>query len=257
MNDRRFRIALALMGGCYVLLIAAMIVADVNAMSLSIFTQTFARADVRYALMLSLLTSIVSAWLALLIGLPLAYLLARWRFWGRGLILWLVELPLVLPPLVIGLSLLILMRTRPGQFVEGIVPFTYSVFGIVLAQFAVVTAFVVRSLRGTFSDRSFRSEEVARTLGCTRAQAFRRVTLRESQPGIQRALTLAWARAFGEFGPILLFAGVTRFRTEVLPTTIFLELSVGQIEAALAVSVVMMGISGIIVYLLRESDSIR
>jgi molybdate transport system permease protein len=96
-----------------------------------------------------------------------------------------------------------------------------------------------------------RQEDVARTLGCTRAQAFLRVVLPESIPGIVAAATIAWARALGEFGPILVFSGATRMKTEVLPTTVFLELSVGNLEAALAVSLLMVILATIVLGIAR------
>jgi molybdate transport system permease protein len=94
-------------------------------------------------------------------------------------------------------------------------------------------------MRVTFDDINPRQEWVALTLGCTRSQAFWRVVLPVARNGMLTAATLAWARSLGEFGPILVFSGATRMRTEVLPTTVFLELSVGDIEAAVAVSLLM------------------
>jgi len=90
-----------------------------------------------------------------------------------------------------------------------------------------------------FAQINPRQEQVALTLGCSRYQAFRYVVLPEVRAGILTAASLAWARALGEFGPILIFSGATRMRTEVLPTTVFLEMSVGNIEAAVAVALLM------------------
>ena len=89
------------------------------------------------------------------------------------------------------------------------------------------------------------------TLGCSRAQAFWRVVLPEARRGLLAAGTLAWARALGDFGPVLVFAGATRFRTEVLPTTIYLELSVGNLEAAVAVALFMVLLAGLVLTLVR------
>lgn len=94
-------------------------------------------------------------------------------------------------------------------------------------------------MRVTFDQIDVRPEQVALTLGCRRSQAFFRVVLPQAWRGMVAALTIAWARSLGEFGPILVFAGATRMRTEVLSTTVFLELSVGQLEAAVAVSLLM------------------
>jgi molybdate transport system permease protein len=109
----------------------------------------------------------------------------------------------------------------------------------------------VRTLRATFDQISPRQEQVALTLGCRRSQAFWLVVLPEAKRGVLTAATLAWARSLGEFGPILIFSGATRMKTEVLPTTVFLELSVGNIEAAVAVSLLMVGAAVAVLLVIR------
>ncbi len=106
-------------------------------------------------------------------------------------------------------------------------------------------------MRGTFEQISPRAEHVALTLGCSRAQAFWRVSLPQARRGVIAAFTLAWARSLGEFGPILIFSGATRFKTEVLPTTVFLELSVGRLDAAVAVSLLMVAIAVAVLIIVR------
>jgi molybdate transport system permease protein len=135
-------------------------------------------------------------------------------------------------------------------------PVTYRVPSIVLAQFAVAAAFAVRTMRVTFDQINPRAEHVALTLGCTRAQAFWRVTLPESRRGVFTAATLAWARSLGEFGPILVFSGATRMRTEVLSTTVFLELSIGRLNAAVAVSLLMI-IAAVVVLVVVRGFGLR
>jgi ABC-type sulfate transport system permease component len=170
----------------------------------------------------------------------------------RGIVDALLDIPIVLPPLVIGLALLILFNsTRMGRAVEEFVPVTFAVPSVVLAQFSVACAFAVRTMRVTFDQISPRTERVAWTLGCSRWQAFWMITMPEARRGVLTAATLAWARSLGEFGPILVFSGATRMRTEVLPTTIFLELSTGNIEAAAAVSLMMVLTALIILVLAR------
>ena len=155
------------------------------------------------------------------------------------------------PPLVIGLSLLILFQTAPGRAIERFVPVTYAVPSVILAQFMVAAAFAVRTMRATFDQINPRQEQVALTLGCRRSQAFWLIVLPEARRGILTAATLAWARSLGEFGPILVFSGATRMKTEVLPTTVFLELSVGRIEAAVAVSLLMVGVAVVVLVIIR------
>lgn len=253
-TDRRFLVGLALLGGLYVLLIVAMLVADLTHTSLGHLLDALDNPQIRSAIWLSLLSCSLSAIVSVWIGVPLGYLLARTRFWGRPIVDLILEVPIVLPPIVVGLSLLILFQTAPGRAVQQVIPVTYAVPSIVVAQVAVAAAFVVRTMRVTFEQTSPRTEDVARTLGCSRGQAFWRVTLPEAWPGVLTAFTLAWARSLGEFGPILIFTGVER-ETQVLSTTVFLELRGGTLEAALGVAVLMIAISVIVLAVTRAIGS--
>ena len=251
-HSRSFLAALALLGGSYVLLIVLMVAADVAYLGPrlpAVLSDIFRSPDIRASLLLSLFSCTVAAGLSILVGVPLGYLLAREKWRGRGLVEWLVDIPVVLPPLVVGLSLLMLFQLKAGpdsaeswlnRFGLRV---TYAVPAVILAQFAVAAAFAVRTMRLTFSQIPRRTEEVALTLGCTRAGAFWRVALPQARRGVLGAFTMAWARSLGEFGPILIFAGATRGRTEVLSTTVFLELSIGRLDAAVAVSLLMIMIS--------------
>lgn len=249
--NRVFLLCLALLGGTYVVLIVAMLGADLFFTTPGELLTALGSPEIRFAIRLSLVSCTISTLLAMWVAVPLGYLLARTEFPGKGVVDTLLDVPIVLPPLVIGLSLLILFQTELGRFVQQFMTFTFAVPGIVLAQFMVSAAFAVRTMRVTFGQLSPRTEEVARTLGCSRHQAFWRVTMPEARPGLLTAATLAWARALGEFGPILVFAGATRMRTEVLPTTVFLELSVGKIEAAIAVSLLMIVVAAVVLVLAR------
>ncbi|HID76303.1 MAG TPA: ABC transporter permease subunit [Planctomycetaceae bacterium] len=195
-----------------------------------------AKQEIRYSIVLSLISCTMTALLSLVVAIPVGYLLSRHRFFGRNLLDAILDIPIVLPPLVVGLSLLILFRYFPAAIREAVV---YEIPAVILAQFAVACAFAVRTMRATFDQIDARREQVALTLGCSRVQAFGLVVLPESMRGVLTAGTLAWARALGEFGPLLIFAGATRNKTEVLSTTVFLELSIGNLEAAVAVSLIM------------------
>jgi len=245
------------LGGSYVVLILALLAADIAFTSPKHFIDALKKPEIQYAVRLTLITCSISALLSILVATPLGYLLSRFAFRGRGLIETIIDIPIVLPPLVIGLSLLILFHLPIGgsnleQFLQQRlnVRITYAQPAVVLAQFAVACAFAVQTMRVTFDQIDTRAEQVALTLGCRRSQAFLQIALPQAWRGIIAALTIAWARSLGEFGPILVFAGATRMRTEVLSTTVFLELSVGQLEAAVAVSLLMvlaaMGVLGIV-----------
>ena len=244
-SDAPFYAGLVILSGIYVFLIAAMLAADVAYTKPGEFMHALNSPETRYAIKLSLISCSLTTLLSLWVAVPTGYLLSRFRFPGRALVDSVLDIPIVLPPLVVGLSLLILFRTAPGIFAEDLYErvtgarITYAVAGVVLAQFMVAAAFAIRTMRATFDNLNPRREQVALTLGCSRGQAFWRVTLPEARRGIVVAATLAWARSLGEFGPILIFAGATRMKTEVMSTTVFLEMSVGNVEAAVAVSMLM------------------
>lgn len=250
-SDRRFYAALAIIGGLYVLLLVAMLLADTAYTTPGHLWSALQSPEIRYAIRLSLLSCTVTTLLSLWVAVPLGYLLSRTRFPGRELVDLIVEIPIVLPPLVVGLSLLILFQTAPGRALENVFPVTYAIPSVILAQFMVACAFAVRTMRTTFDQLSPRPEQVALTLGCHRSQAFWLVAFPAARRGILAAATLAWARSLGEFGPILVFSGATRFKTEVLSTTVFLELSVGNLEAAVAVSLLMVVTAVAALFILR------
>ncbi len=250
-SDKAFLAGLGIIGLLYVILIVAMVVADAAYTTPSNFWSVLASQEIRYAIKLSLITCSITGILSLWVAVPTGYLMSRHPFPGRSLLDAVLDIPIVLPPLIVGLSLLILFQTPPGRAIQTVVPFTYAVPGVVLAQFAVAAAFSVRAMRITFDQISPRSEQVALTLGCSRARAFWLVTLPEARRGMLTAFTLAWARALGEFGPILVFCGSTRMRTEVLSTSVFLELSIGQLEAAVAVSLLMIFAAVAVLLVLR------
>ncbi|HVR74626.1 MAG TPA: ABC transporter permease subunit [Planctomycetota bacterium] len=250
-SDTLFLAVLGAVGASYIALIVALLVADASFSSPGHILSALESPAIRYALRLSLISSTLTAILSLWVAVPLGYLLSRFRFPGKPLLDAILDIPIVLPPLVIGLSLLILFQTPPGRAFERILPVTYEVPSVILAQFTVACAFAVRALRATFEQIHPRQEQVARTLGASRSQAFWLVVLPQARRGILTAGTLAWARALGEFGPVLVFSGATRMRTEVLPTTVFLELSVGHIEAAVAVSLLMVLAAVIVLVVVR------
>ncbi len=208
--------------------------------------------EIRYSIMLSLITCTITAILSLLLAVPAGYLLSRLRFRGKSTLEAILDIPIVLPPMVVGICLLIFFQTALGRLFEQVIPFTYTVYGIVLAQFVIGAAFAIRTMRGTFDHISFRPEDVARTLGANWGAAFWLVTLPTARKGMFAAASVAWARSLGEFGPILVFAGATRMKTEVLPTTVWLELSVGNLEAAVAVSLLLIATAMLVLVAIRR-----
>jgi molybdate transport system permease protein len=217
-----------------------------------------ASPEIQYAIKLSMISCTISALLSLIVAVPLGYLLSRHEFCGKSLVDTILDIPIVLPPLVIGLSLLILFQVKiAGQSIDEWLrtqchfPVTFAVPSVILAQFAVACAFAVRTMRVTFEQINPRNEQVALTLGCTRSQAFWRVLFPEARRGVLTAATLAWARSLGEFGPILVFSGATPMKTEVLSTAVYLEISIGNLDAAVAVSLLMIVVALIVLLLVR------
>ncbi len=217
-SDVPFFSGLGLLAFLYIGLILALIAANISVVSWADLLKTLGNRDIQASLRLTLFTCTVSAMLALLFAVPIGYLLARFRFWGRSVLDAVLDIPIVLPPLVVGLSLLILFNkiSFSGQNslerwlnAHGI-SVTFSVLAVILAQFAVTTAFAARLVKNTFDQMDSRREDLALTMGCHRAQAFWRVALPQARQGLAAAGILAWARALGEFGPVLVFAGATR-----------------------------------------------
>jgi len=250
------------LSGAFILLIVLLILADVLYTTPADFMAALSKPEIQSAFKLTIVTCTLATILSIWVATPLGYLLSRYRFPGRWLVDTIVDIPIVLPPLVLGLSLLILFHFQipvgNGVFQleawlrdEVGFPVTYEWPAVVLAQFAVSCAFAVRTMRVTFDQIDPRAEDVARTLGCNRGQAFLQIALPQAWRGMIAAATISWARALGEFGPILVFAGSTRFRTEVLSTTVFLELSIGHLDAAVAVSLLMVVMAVAVLLLLR------
>ncbi|MDB6137226.1 MAG: cysW 2 [Verrucomicrobiaceae bacterium] len=259
LRDKAFRLFLGVLGGGYVLLVLLMLAADMTYASSKEFTGLFGKPEILASLRLTLVTCTISGLLSLLVAVPLGYVLSRHEFPLRWLVDALVEIPVVLPPLVVGLSLLILFHLPlGGTTLEGWLNqhlgwhVTYAWPAVILAQFAVAGAFAIRTMRVTFDQMPSRCEQVALTLGCTQCQAFLHVTLPQARRGMVAAFTIAWARSLGEFGPVQVFASAIRMRTEVLSTTVFLELSTGSLETAVSVSLIMVMVAMAVLVLLRR-----
>ena len=181
------------------------------------------------ALVLSLATSSATVVLALVFGMPLALGLARRAFRGRSLLEVIVDLPIVLPPAVAGLALLLVFGRRGllGGALESIgivIPFT--VLAVVLAQTFVAAPLFVRSARAGFADVDREVEDAARADGAGEVGVFRHVTAPLASGALAAGLVMTWARALGEFGATIMFAGAIQGRTETLPVAVYAEFQV-------------------------------
>jgi molybdate transport system permease protein len=235
-----------------------------------IFVNALHDPEVHFAIRLSVTTAFLTMLVSLIFAVPAAYVLSRYHFKGEHLVDTILDLPIVVPPPVIGMSLLMFFGTPAGDFVNKLTPgwlvyllngfltlavghpitddgstWVYTTRGIVMAQFFVACAFGMRAIKGTLDTQGPRHEHVARTLGCTRFQAFFKVVLPMSATGLVAGAVMTWARAIAEFGPVLFFTGSTRMKTEVMPIGMFLLYSAGDIEKAVALVIIMIMISAV------------
>ena len=241
-RDRVFVAGGFLFVAVFVSFVLLLIIADAFYIDKDAVLSVMRSGFIRHSLWMSIWTSFATTLIALLFAIPIGYSLSRHRFPGRILVDTVVDLPIIFPPLVAGLTLLVFFsQTSLGKWIQDDVglEFVFQRKGIVLCQFLVAASFAIRSAKTAFDEVDRRFENVVLTLGCTRWGSFRRVSLPLALNGIIAGGILTWARAFGLFGPLLIFVGSFRGRTEVLSTTIFLEQSVGNIEVALAVAMLM------------------
>ncbi|MFD8481435.1 ABC transporter permease [Kitasatospora sp. NPDC059673] len=202
--------------------------------------------EVWQALRLSLISATAATGVSLLLGVPLAWLLARTEFPGRRLLRALVTLPLVLPPVVGGVALLLVLGRNGivGRWLDSATGITlpFTTAGVVVAETFVAMPFLVISVEGALRAADPRYEEAAATLGASRLTAFRRVTLPLVAPGIGAGAVLAWARALGEFGATITFAGNFPGRTQTMPLAVYLAME-SDPEAAIALSLILLTVS--------------
>lgn len=242
-------------------LLAGFIVVPLGALLFHIgpaaFIEALALPGARTALRLSFATTFCSLALALALGTPLAFILARTPFPGRRLLDAAVDLPIVLPPAVAGLALLLAFG-REGLFgpllqVAGIrLPFTTA--AVVMAQTFVASPFYVRAARSGFAtvDRSL--EAASATLGMGPLRTFAYVTVPLAAPALIGGAVLAWARALGEFGATLMFAGNLSGVSQTAPLAVYLDLEGGDVTSATALSIVLIAFSFVVVVAVRAAE---
>ena len=207
------------------------------------------------ALRLSLISSVAAAAIAVALGVPLAWILARLEFPGRALVRALVTLPLVLPPVVGGAALLLAFGRR-GLIGEPLYQATglllpYSIWGVILANTFVAMPFMVITVEGALRHLDRRYEGAAATLGAGRWAVFARVTLPLIGPSLFAGVALAWARALGEFGATITFAGNLQGRTQTMPLAVFIALQHDR-DTAVALSLVLVAVSLGVLIALRD-----
>ena len=210
--------------------------------------------EILFALRLSLVTSLAATGVAVVLGVPSGYVLARRTFPGKAVLDTFLDLPLVMTPLIAGVGLLFLFGESGlgGHLSRWGVRVLFTPLGAVLAQAFIAAPIVTRSARAAFESLSPRYEWAGQTLGLRPSQVFLQVTLPMARQGILSGTVLAWARAVGEFGATLMVAGATRFRTETLPIAVYLNITSGEVETALSAALILM-IAGFAMVLLLKA----
>ncbi len=218
------------------------------------FTGYLREPSVHSAIRLSLITSAVSTALVVVLGTPLAYLLARRRFRGRWLVELFVDLPIVLPPMVAGIALLLAFGTQGwlGSLLADLgIRLPFTTVAVVMAQAFVATPLYVRAARVGFAGVDHSIIEAAIIDGADELQRFRFVFLPSAEKALFTGVVLAWARALGEFGATIFFAGNLPGRTQTMPLAIFIGFE-SNLGAAVALSVILMLASAAVLLVLRR-----
>jgi molybdate transport system permease protein len=194
------------------------------------------------ALLLSLVTTAISLVITVSLGLPLAFVLARREFRGKGWLEAIVDLPIVLPPSVAGLALLLVFGRRgllsaPFEILGIAIPFT--TIAVILAQTFVSAPFFIRSARTGIAGVERDLEDAARVDGASERQLFRAITVPLASAALAAGLVMTWARSLGEFGATIMFAGNVEGRTQTLPLVVYSEFQGGELDASIAAAAIL------------------
>lgn len=202
--------------------------------------------EVRFAVMLSLKTAFISTMICIILGIPTAYALTRTDLKFGRLMGIIIELPLSIPNIMLGLSLLLMFSSIPGKFLSSHgFRVIFDVKGIVLAHILVNLPFVIRIIKIAMTGCDKRLELVAGSLGAGRFRTFIFIVLPIIKNAVIGSGIIAWSRALGEFGATLMFVGATRMKTETLPVSIYLNMATGDIGPAMACAMIILIISGV------------
>jgi len=209
------------------------------------FFDVISSSVVTEALRVSLMTTAVSLAIIVVVGTPLAYVLSRYRFPGHAVVDTLIDLPIVLPPAVGGLGLLMAFGRRGilGEWLDDAgVEIAFTTTAVIMAQVFVASPFYIRAAKAGFDAVDRDLENVAYTLGSSRSGAFLRVAVPVAAPSLMAGAVMAWARALGEFGATIMFAGSLPGETQTVPLAVYRSLETG-IDVPLALSTLLIGVS--------------
>ena len=238
----------------FVGLIVATVLGLIQQLNGTFFLQALTHKELHFALFMSLISSLISLLFAALIAIPSAWVMSQHRLFGQKVIDTILDLPMVLPPLVTGLSLLLVFNANGllGSILPFIQQWVFSPIGVVIAQTYIASSILLRNARGAFStiDNGYRL--TAYNLGLTPIQTLLKVELPMCWKPLLSGAILAWARALGEFGATLMLAGATRFKTETLPMAVYLNISSGDFELAIGAALWLLFIALCLLLALRS-----
>lgn len=215
--------------------------------------------EILFSIKLSLITSIISTFICLVFSLPAAYALARTKLKFKKLVSILIFLPMSLPHIISGVALLLFLGNLGigGILSKFGIDFVFTQKGIVAAQVFVNFPFMVNILKTAIEESGYKMEFIARTLGCNRWQTFIYITIPLIKNSLLSSLIITWSRALGEFGAVIMLAGATRMKTEVISTAIFMNMSTGDLDIAIGTATILIFISIISMIIVEITQKIR
>jgi molybdate transport system permease protein len=218
----------------------------------SLFLEILFSERTLFSIRLSIVTATIATLLSMLLAIPSAYALSRYKFFGKQFVDTVLELPMIVSPVALGAMVLIFFNTPAGLAIqEQGMQFVFTVYGIIIAQFITTAGIATRLVKAAMDEIPQRYEEVAKTLGAAPSKAFFSVTLPLSKNGIIAASILTWAKALGEFGATITIAGSMAMKTETIPVAIFMRLASADIEGTVVLVLILIGIGLSILYTVR------
>ncbi|MGD9160138.1 MAG: ABC transporter permease [Desulfobacteraceae bacterium] len=225
------------------LVVAGVILALATQVSLPELKEAVLHKETFFALRFSLTTSTCAMVIAIIIGVTSAYFMARCAFPGKGILETVLDLPLVMPPLIVGVGLLFFLGQDilGGYLAKLGINFIFNPSGAVAAQTFIATPIVMRSAQAAFASVDRGYEETAETLGLGPMEVFIKVNIPLAGRSLLSGIVMAWARTMGEFGGTLMVTGASRFHTETLPIAVYLNISSGELGIAVSCALVLLG----------------
>ncbi len=211
----------------------------------------------QFSLKLSLWTSCLSTCFVLLFSIPIGYSLSRFRFWGKGLVKTIIDLPIAFPELVLGLCLLLIFGNTVLEDIlsKFNINIVFTKQGVVVAQFFTALPYSIRIIKSTFDYINPRLEFVSRSLGYSLFETFLYVSIPLAKSGLLAAMIIAFARSIGTFGTVLILAGGTYMKTEILPITLYLNVSYGNMSMAMTSGIILVIVSFLAILVFEKTEA--